>query len=121
MPGTKESIFLWMTCSIILPSRGVLGQPSAWSASRNLSRSYYSTVITTTTGRPCLATATGSARAKSISQPKPNFVSFALRVFMRLATNARSILAKLADDTIAAWRERGKRLWPVLPACRTRR
>ena len=34
----------------------VIGRLSPWPVSKNLSRSYSSTAITTTTGRPCLAT-----------------------------------------------------------------
>lgn len=40
----------------------------AWSSSA-FNRSYSSTDSTTTTGYPCLATATGSARARSINRP----------------------------------------------------
>ena len=51
-------------------------------------RSYSSIASTTTTGRPCFATATGSARARSISRPNPYFASFALRVCIRLPAYA---------------------------------
>lgn len=51
-----------------------------------LNRSYSSTAITTTTGLPCLATATGSTRARSISRPKPYLASFALNVCIQHAS-----------------------------------
>ena len=51
-----------------------------WPISISFKRSYSSTANTTTTGRPCFATATGPDRARSISRPKPYFASFALRV-----------------------------------------
>ena len=51
-------------------------------------RSYSSIASTTTTGRPCFATATGSARARSISRPNPYFASFALKVCIRLPAYA---------------------------------
>ncbi|KAF0137542.1 MAG: hypothetical protein FD152_400 [Xanthobacteraceae bacterium] len=62
--------------------------------SRN--RSYSSTAMTTTTGRPCFSTVTGSIRARSISRPKPSFASFADIVCMAWPlVESRPILAIL--------------------------
>jgi hypothetical protein len=84
------------------------------------SRSYSSIASTTMTGRPCFATATGSAQARSISRPKPYFASFALRVCMRLANLAQDqcILDSGGLPKLESSRWRGAALRPPAQECR---
>ena len=85
----------------VVPS--VLGRLSTWPISETFSFSYSSNAITTTTGRRCSATATGSAQGMSICRPEPYFASFALRVFMRLPTNALSTFGQISRKHNGFW------------------
>src|SRR4051812_39812249 len=62
-------------------------------ASTTFGRSYSSTDNTTTTRRPCWATATGAAQARSINRPKPYFACFAFNVCMQILARGQSALA----------------------------
>ena len=91
LPEVRVGILI--ACQVVsnhshLHPRRLLGRLDGYQA---LSVARFLTAMTTTTGRPCFASVTGSARTRSIIRPKLYFASFAFRVFTALQAGPKLV------------------------------